>query len=41
MSAGADETLRLWKCFAEDLTVKTKKSAIKDKTSFLTKQNIR
>ncbi|XP_070502567.1 cell division cycle protein 20 homolog [Chironomus tepperi] len=41
MSAGADETLRLWKCFAEDLTVKTKKSAVKDKTSFLNKQSIR
>lgn len=41
MSAGADETLRLWKCFAEDPHLNKKKSAAKEKTSFLTKQSIR
>lgn len=41
MSAGADETLRLWKCFAEDPSMNKKKSAVKDKNSFLTKQSIR
>lgn len=41
MSAGADETLRLWKCFAEDPNASKKKSAVKDKTSFLLKQSIR
>lgn len=42
MSAGADETLRLWNCFAPDPTSKKKVAASnKDKTSFLLKQNIR
>ncbi|KAG5679733.1 hypothetical protein PVAND_009278 [Polypedilum vanderplanki] len=41
MSAGADETLRLWKCFAEDPNMNKKKSAAKEKTSFLLKQSIR
>lgn len=42
MSAGADETLRLWNCFAPDPTSKKKVVASsKEKTSFLLKQNIR
>lgn len=41
MSAGADETLRLWKCFAPDPNTNKKKSTTKEKTSFLMKQNIR
>lgn len=40
MSAGADETLRLWKCFAKDAT-KVKKETAKAKTSILNKQCIR
>lgn len=41
MSAGADETLRLWNCFAPDVTkVKKDKSAVKMKPS-LFKPNIR
>jgi cell division cycle protein 20 (cofactor of APC complex) len=41
ISAGADETLRLWKCFAQDPSMAKKKSVSKDKTSFLLKQSIR
>jgi cell division cycle 20, cofactor of APC complex len=41
MSAGADETLRLWKCFAPDPSVSKKKIVSNDKTSFLLKQSIR
>lgn len=42
MSAGADETLRLWNCFAPDPTSKKKVATLnKDSTSFLLKQNIR
>lgn len=42
MSAGADETLRLWNCFAPDPSLNKKKAANnKEKTSFLHKQNIR
>lgn len=41
MSAGADETLRLWNCFAPDPLKSKKKVAGHEKTSFLTKQNIR
>lgn len=40
MSAGADETLRLWNCFAPDPAVSKKKAATREKTSFLT-HNIR
>jgi cell division cycle protein 20 (cofactor of APC complex) len=41
MSAGADETLRLWNCFAPDPTVSKTKNSKKEATSFLLKQNIR
>lgn len=42
MSAGADETLRLWKCFAPDPSLSKKKATTNNlKTSFLHKQNIR
>lgn len=42
MSAGADETLRLWNCFAPDPSLNKKKAAgNNEKTSFLHKQNIR
>lgn len=41
MSAGADETLRLWKCFAPDPALSKKKTISNDKHSFLYKQNIR
>jgi cell division cycle 20, cofactor of APC complex len=41
MSAGADETLRLWKCFAPDPSLSKKKTVSNDKTSFLLKQSIR
>jgi cell division cycle 20, cofactor of APC complex len=42
MSAGADETLRLWNCFAPDpKSTKKKTETANDKTSFLLKQNIR
>lgn len=42
MSAGADETLRLWNCFAPDLSLGKKKAAgNNEKTSFLLKQSIR
>lgn len=41
MSAGADETLRLWNCFAPDQALSKKKASNNDKTNFLTKQNIR
>lgn len=42
MSAGADETLRLWNCFAPDPSLNKKKTvANNDKLSFLLKQNIR
>lgn len=40
MSAGADETLRLWKCFAPDIAKKTEKPQIKSASSFL-KQSLR
>lgn len=40
MSAGADETLRLWKCFAPDPSMSKSKTTATT-TSFLTKQNIR
>jgi cell division cycle protein 20 (cofactor of APC complex) len=42
MSAGADETLRLWNCFEPDPVAKKKTAASNnEKTSFLLKQNIR
>lgn len=41
MSAGADETLRLWNCFAPDHSLIKKKNVTNEKTSFLLKQNIR
>jgi cell division cycle 20, cofactor of APC complex len=41
MSAGADETLRLWNCFAPDPSMAKKKTTTKETTSFLLKQNIR
>ncbi|EDS34569.1 conserved hypothetical protein [Culex quinquefasciatus] len=41
MSAGADETLRLWNCFTPDpLLTKKEKSATREKPSLL-KQSIR
>lgn len=40
MSAGADETLRLWNCFAPDPATKKKATKTNDKPSFLL-QNIR
>ncbi|XP_061510621.1 cell division cycle protein 20 homolog [Anopheles gambiae] len=41
MSAGADETLRLWNCFAPDpLLAKKEKSAVREKPSLL-KQSLR
>lgn len=40
MSAGADETLRLWKCFAPDLTKKVDKPQVKSASSLL-KQSLR
>ncbi|CRK91120.1 CLUMA_CG004808, isoform A [Clunio marinus] len=41
MSAGADETLRLWNCFAPDPHFDKKKITKTEKTSFLLKQSIR
>lgn len=41
MSAGADETLRLWQCFAPDPTWSKKKPVATNAPSFLLKQNIR
>lgn len=41
LSAGADETLRLWSCFAPDPNLSKKKASKNEKTSFLHKQNIR
>jgi cell division cycle protein 20 (cofactor of APC complex) len=42
ISAGADETLRLWKCFAPDpLAVQKKKAANNENESIFYKQNIR
>lgn len=41
MSAGADETLRLWKCFALDPLMSKNKAFGSKSTSFLTKQSIR
>lgn len=37
LSAGADETLRLWKCFMPDLTKKKEPTQTKTKTSLLTR----
>lgn len=37
LSAGADETLRLWKCFMPDLTKKKEPAQTKAKTSLLTR----
>ncbi|XP_064604437.1 cell division cycle protein 20 homolog isoform X2 [Liolophura sinensis] len=41
VSAGADETLRLWKCFAADQQKKTQKSASKSKPSAIFRPMIR
>lgn len=37
LSAGADETLRLWKCFAPDPTKKKEVTETKTVTSYLQK----